>query len=215
MFNKKRCKRCGEKNSNKARFCSACGFVLENGTSEDYGMLGKEDSIKEEDILGTSIFGGFSEKMISKMMGSAFKMLEKELQKGMNENSSINNQRTNFRLMINGKEIPINNPKKMKEKRKVIKSIPLPSRILKGFAKLKKEEPKTLVKRLGDKIIYEIEIPGVKSIENISITKLENSIEIKALAKGKAYLKVIPISLPVVEYFLEKEKLILELAAGE
>ena len=41
--------------------------------------------------------------------------------------------------------------------------------------------------------------------------KLENSIEIKALAKNKAYVKRIPINLPIINYDFSKEKLVLEL----
>ena len=64
MFNKKRCKKCGEKNNSKARFCSTCGFNFERGDSEDYGMLGKDDFTENSfnDPFTSSFFGGFSEK---------------------------------------------------------------------------------------------------------------------------------------------------------
>jgi hypothetical protein len=64
---------------------------------------------------------------------------------------------------------------------------------------------------MTNKIIYEVDLPGVKNEKDIIITKLENSIEIKAFTKDTAYLKLIPISLPIKNYFLEKNKLILEL----
>ncbi len=40
--------------------------------------------------------------------------------------------------------------------------------------------------------------------------KLENSIEIKAITKDKAYFKIIPLNLPIINYNILKEKLILE-----
>ena len=79
------------------------------------------------------------------------------------------------------------------------------------FAKLPKAEPHTKVRRLTDRIVYEIDLPGIKSIKDIILRKLENSIEIKAYAKDKAYFKLIPISLPIRRYKVENEKLILEL----
>ena len=81
------------------------------------------------------------------------------------------------------------------------------------MGKLPRETPTANVRRLGDLVIYEINIPGVKSLKDISISQLENSIEIKAIAKDKAYLKLLPVSLPILNYNLEKDKLILELEA--
>ena len=56
-------------------------------------------------------------------------------------------------------------------------------------------------------------MPGVKSIKDLSIVKLENSIEIKAIAGKKAYVKLIPINLPVSDYNFSNGKLVLELEA--
>ena len=79
------------------------------------------------------------------------------------------------------------------------------------LAKLPRKEPETKVRRLTDKIIYEINLPGVKSLKNITVNKLENSIEIKAISKDRAYFKLIPIALPLIRYYLKKESLFLEL----
>jgi len=56
-------------------------------------------------------------------------------------------------------------------------------------------------------------MPGVKSIKDVSVNQLENSIEIKAVAKDNSYFKLIPINLPVLDYELSEEKLVLELEA--
>ncbi|MEK6913271.1 MAG: hypothetical protein AABW47_01205, partial [Nanoarchaeota archaeon] len=81
----------------------------------------------------------------------------------------------------------------------------------KKFLSLKREEPKTNIRRLSNRVIYELEMPDVQSTEDISITKLESSIEIKAIGKNKAYAKRIPINLPIQNYDFLEGKLILEL----
>jgi hypothetical protein len=96
-------------------------------------------------------------------------------------------------------------------KKKIIKTPSLSGESLDKFSKLPREEPLTDMRRLSDKIVYEILIPGVKSLKDISINKLENSIEIKAVSKDRAYFKIIPINLGIKGYNLLKGKLVLEL----
>ena len=213
MFSKKSCKKCRKKINSKYEFCPYCGHSSGENLEEDWGMLGKNDYINESKQFSNSIFGGISGGMITKMLGGVMKMLEKEMQK---EIKNTTRPKTNLRLMINGKEIKLNNlqNKSTNKKRQEIKEIPsknLPQENLKKFSTLPKQEPLTNIRRLGDKVVYEINIPGVKSIKDISIIKLENSIEIKALTKDKAYSKIIPINLPITNYNLSEGKLILEL----
>ena len=161
MFNKKSCKKCGEKINSKYNFCPHCSSPLNTGTEkEDWGMLGKSDFDNDFNSLSNNLFGGISGGMLNKMLSSALKILEKEMKK------EVKNQ--NF-------------------------------------------QPKTNIRRFSDKIIYEIEMPGVKSQEDISIIKLESSVEIKAVGKNKAYLKLIPINFPITKYDLSNGKLVLEL----
>lgn len=99
-----------------------------------------------------------------------------------------------------GKErkIKIENPKISEEKAKAL-------------AKLPRQEAESRVRRLSGKVIYEIELPDVKSEKDIIVQQLENSIEVKAFSKDKAYFKFLPVSLPLQKYKLEDGKLILEL----
>ncbi len=215
MFKKKKCQNCGEKVEGKNKFCSNCGFKLngESNQNEDWGLLGKDDS--SEDFFGNSLFNGFTGNMLNKILGNTMKMFEKEMQRV--QSSSVR-PRTNFELFINGKRI---DPRNIKVTRKAVQkqsqkkeSIELPSKKLEDFIKLPQETPKSNIRRFADKVIYEIEVPGVKSIENVSINQIGNSIEIKATSKTKAYFKVINISLPIVSYNLEKDKLVLELGVN-
>ena len=217
MFKKKTCARCGKKTSTKFNFCPSCGSNLANNSDEDWGMLGKDDNFLEEDSFSAPLLGGFSAKMLNKMLGGAMKMLEKELEKEMKES-----KRTNFELYINGKRIA---PDKITVTRKPIEKVTtkpkekisrtLSQEALKKFLELPKKDPLTNVRRLSNKVVYEIEVPGVESINDISIVKLENSIEIKAIAKDKAYKKIIPIDLPITDYKLDGQKLVLELSVKE
>ena len=78
------------------------------------------------------------------------------------------------------------------------------------LSSLPREEPPASVRRLTDKIIYEMDMPGVEE-KNVWITRLQNSIEIKALAKDKAYFKLIPFKLPIIRSHVKDGKLVLEL----
>jgi HSP20 family molecular chaperone IbpA len=239
MFNKKTCKNCGEKVSSKNNFCPECGYAMnENKKDVGYGMLGKNDmpeEFQEFNKISNSMFSGFSGKIMSKMINSTMKMLEKEMEKSMKETEKQNQKpnsikRNHFELYINGKRV---NPENIKitskplimnqngpSPKKIQKKIPnrfLGNENIKTFSKLKKEEPKTNLKRLSDKIIYEISIPGVDSINDVSIVKLENSIEIKAISKSKnkAYSKIIPVNLNISGYNLDNETLIIELSDSQ
>jgi len=215
MFNKKSCKKCGKKASDKYEFCPHCGSSFNPPRQEDWGMLGKEDTINEFEQLTNSLFGGMGGKMIGKMFNSTMKMLEKEMQKGMNQPQ--NQPRTQMELFINGKKInltqqPQQNPQRQIQKQvKKTPSIKLPQEKLKGFYKLSQKEPLTDVRRLSDRVIYEIKMPGIKSEKELSITPLENTIEIKAMTKTQAYFKIIPLGLPIINYSLSKGSLVLEL----
>jgi len=217
MFNKKICKKCGEKISNKFDFCPYCGFST-GSPNEDWGMLGKNDQFNNQDFFTNSMFGGFSGKVLQKMLNNTMKMLEKEM--GNVQQDKEIPLKTNFELFINGKRISPRNIKVTKKQvdqvpsKKIKNSSEFSQENIKKFSELPKQEPLANVRRLSNKVIYEIDVPGVKSLKDISIIKLENSIEIKAVAKDKAYKKLIPVDLPLNKYKLDKEKIVLELNAN-
>ncbi len=74
----------------------------------------------------------------------------------------------------------------------------------------KTEEPASRVRRLSDRIIYEFDMPELKSEKDIRITQLQNTTEIKAFAEDKAYFKLLPLTLPVLGYRVENGKLLVE-----
>ncbi len=225
MFGKKVCKNCGEKVSSKGNFCSVCGHSLgDNFGNQDYGMLGKNDSFKiNESDLSNSLFGGFGGKIMGKMFNNAMKILEKEMEKNMKESrNQTNNSRANFELYINGKKV---SPDKIKISNgpKIIKKASNRNSQNLFFSKQKKDKflalerisPMTNLKRLSDKVIYEVSLPGVKSLEDVSIVKLESSVEIKAISRDNAYEKIIPVGMNLDNYYLENETLVLEMVDSQ
>lgn len=215
MFKKDKCKNCNEKINKKDNFCPNCGSRIKEN-SEDYGMLGKNDFMEEKNPFEDSIFGGFGGGMINKMFSGAMKMLEKEIQKEMKrESQNKNTPNSHFELFINGKRISPDkikvSKKQIQEPQKTEKQLPtFSNEKIEQFKKLEREEPKVNLKRFANKIIYEIEVPGIKSVENVSILKLENSIEIKAIGK-KAYEKILTVNSPIINYSVSKDSLIIEL----
>jgi len=175
--------------------------------------LERDDNLNEFEELSKTIFRGGGNNMLNKMIGSVMKMLEKEMEKEIKRKD--NQPKTNFQLFINGKKLNFNDSRNQPQenKREKIREIFLnqfSQNNIKKFSNLPRVEPTTNIRRLSDKVIYEILMPGIKSIKDISIIKLENSIELKAISKNKAYFKLIPINLPITNYGILKERLILE-----
>ncbi|MBN2330412.1 MAG: hypothetical protein JXC85_01225 [Candidatus Aenigmarchaeota archaeon] len=53
------------------------------------------------------------------------------------------------------------------------------------------EEPKADVRRIGEKVTVDIDMPGVRSQEDVDVHELESSVEVKAIAGEKAYFKIL------------------------
>lgn len=212
MLNKRKCHNCDEKVKSSHNFCPSCGIQIKE-PSEDWGMLGKKDTGKIETAIPKMFGGGLSGNIMNKMLGNAMKMLEKEMQKEMKGQGKI--PKTKVKLMINGKEM-IPHVQHIQQDKNNVKILPIEfsGNNLKKWSERDKEEPKTNLKRMGDTIQYEMEIPEVLSIKDISIIKLEKSLEVKAIAKEKAYLKIISIDLPLKKFTLLQGKLTLELDAS-
>ena len=212
MF-KKICPRCERKIQRSHKFCPFCGHNLNpknKHDNADYGFLGRDD-------FDDGFESMFSNMPLNKLFRTAMKMTEK-MMKNIQENNqpkqNYNNPNMDIQFFVNGKRVF---PQKISPQRQIqqiqkIKREISPEKADK-FAKLPRKEPKTTMKRLAGKLVYELSIPGVKDIEDVLINQLENSIEIKALSKDKIYSKTIKINLPIINYELDKGNLILELQA--
>jgi hypothetical protein len=223
MFKKKECKRCKRKIDEKYSYCPYCGNRMYNNEeeNEDWGMLGKNDFMPSMNEIKFPF--GFNA-----IFNSLMKNMSKELSEQLNKNYFQQEENNNpKKIKKEGISISIstfgegppkikvtqlgNKQSEIKEEKEKIKPDTFTKDKIKKFASLNREEPKTNIRRLSSKMIYELKMAGVKSLDDVSITKLENSIEVKAISKDKAYMKVIPINLPIINYSLLSGKLILEL----
>lgn len=216
MFKKKVCNMCGKSYRKNYEFCPFCGNTLDK-KEEDLGMLGNMDSLNETKFNELKLPRGFNI-----LFNSLLKNLEKQLRNAEGKNREPEElKKGNISISIStfGNNLPaINvNPlgenKKIKKKKSFNKSFSnnFDSNRLKKFLELPRVEPKTNLRRVSDKIIYEIDLPGVRSVKDVSILNLEKSMEIKAFSERKAYQKSVPIALPIVNYKFSKGKLVLEL----
>ena len=225
MFKKKTCKNCGEKINEKYNFCPYCRVPLNEG--EDWGMLGKNDFMfpREEIRLPMGLNTIFNSLMNS--LNKQFNELDRDMKEEKKSKTSAKKGGISISISTSGNlppEIKVKSlgdipdfkerEKKMKKKVKGLKIDNLKNKS-KKFAGLPKKEPITDIRRFSNRVVYEIRMPGVKSMKDVSIIQLENSIEIKALARDKVYSKLIPINLPIRDYNLEKGKLVLELEAKD
>jgi HSP20 family molecular chaperone IbpA len=216
MFNKRKCPNCKSKIEEKFDFCPYCGFSLSSGNMED-GLLGKNDFTPIGNELKMPLGLNAIINSMMKSMSKEFEQLDTNMPK---EGKPKVTKKDGISISISTfgdgpPKIKINNGTNQKiEVKKIVekkKEDTFTKERIKKFAGLEKEEPKTNVRRLANKVIYELEMPGVKEIDDVSILKLENSIEIKAVGEKKAYKKIIPINLPLINYGLSEGKLILEL----
>jgi HSP20 family molecular chaperone IbpA len=209
MFGKSyKCPFCGNKIEKKFQFCPHCG---------------RNQSDKAPEFFQPTFKMGFPFDQIMKHMAKQiesqlketdmelgqFKMKENQFPKKAKGISISISQSGNGEPVIKvtnlgGDNAKIESPKQELPKKRLSEAE------VERISKLPKEEPAANVRRLTDRIVYEISLPGVKK-EDIMITKLQNSIEIKAFTKNKAYFKLLPISLPILKSELKDGKLILEL----
>lgn len=211
MFSK-RCSKCESKIKGDFKFCPSCGLDLRSEyEQEDYGMLGRDD-VRFEDQMS------FSDSFMEKMFNSAMKVLEKQMKNLGNEMNNQkgqkkNNPGLNVQFFVNGEKISSDGEIKTEEPIKINNNISKDK--IKKLSELPRYEPKSKIKRISDKVIYELVVPGVNSIDDVLINQLESSVEIKALSKDKVYLKNLNVNLPILKYQLVNNSLIIEMRAKQ
>jgi hypothetical protein len=201
---KKKCPSCAKKIEKKFSFCPYCGvsFKVRN-ERENFGMLGRNDSgerVQEELKLP---FG------MNKIMNSLVKQLEGQLgNMDLGEGQGVPK---GVKIRV-ARGPPMGQV--MREEPREVEEVQIVSDEENDRrAGLKREEVESKVRRLADRIIYEMETPGVKKKKDVVITKLASGLEIKAYSKEKCYVKFIPLTVEVIEYSVENEKVFVELKA--
>lgn len=237
MFGKKKCQNCEKSIDKKFDFCPYCGETIVNKEKReaDYGLLGKDDYLEEG--LFKSPMLGFGDSMVKGMIRDVARMLDREM-RGIHEMQKMpinkdmpKNIKHGFELYINGRrvnlqnnlagiqigKIPANEFIKRSNAKTHKQDIPKISEdTLQKSAKLPRKEAKAHLTRTSDKVIYEIEAPGISSLENVLVNRLESSVEIRVYTKETVYIKTLSVKLPLIKYSINPEqgKLILEFKAG-
>jgi len=204
---KRKCPGCAKKIEKKFNFCPWCSqSIKSHKEKEDFGLLGRTDTIQNTNIPQKNQpelpFG------LDKIMGGLIKQLEKELF-GPNKQGGMP-KGFNIRIQTGGPNQNQINTQQEAQKEIIEKPI-LTEKESTRRQTLPRQEAESKVKRLSDKIIYEINAPGIKNKEDIIITKLEQGFEIKAYTKDTCYTKTIPLQIEIIGYMIKDNKLIVEL----
>ncbi|MFZ5955851.1 MAG: hypothetical protein ACOYT4_05500 [Nanoarchaeota archaeon] len=197
---KRKCIGCGKKIDKKFNFCPYCGFSFKQEKEEtEFGMLGRDDVIDDVE-LARELRLPFG---LDKLMDSLIKQLNKELSSMAAEGGP-----NGFKIQISTGKPKIGDiiEEGIDEKPQHISREEIERR-----KNLPKKEAQSNVRRLGDRIIYEISVPNVKSKKDVIISKLENSIEIKAYSPENCYFKTIPLKVEILGFYIKNNILFLEL----
>ena len=195
---------------------------------KDFGFLGKDDVIMPDfGFPGIGSFGGGGfNKIFSSLIGQLdkqFKELDREMGKETKREERMPASGisisiatgTGMKPQIKIKEFGKDGRERILQEREQRKPAKIKNHITeekaREIAKLPREEAETKVRRMNDRVVYEIGMPGVSGLKDVIINQLENSIEIKAFSKDKMYVKLLPVKLPILRYGLKDETLILEL----
>lgn len=205
LFKKKsndevKCLNCNKSSDESYRFCPHCGNSRVDKTkeAEEYGLIGREDTPQNINPMGDS---GMLDKIFSALMKNAIKSMSEEMQ-------NVNNN-TKVQSLPNGIRITLGNPKKSPPQKETKKQEITEEQIEK-MSKFPRTKAKTNIRRLPDKVIYELNAPGISSTDDIFVSKLENGYEIKAIGKSKVYVNSLPIELPLKKYTLSDKGLTFE-----
>ena len=183
MFESKKCRNCGKKLKDDWIVCPYCGLSVKERIRRPYDMFKNIDKEFERiDKVFAPTFFKFPRLDVRPFKGEGITITIRN-RTGMKPKVDVKTSgeykklepQIKRKLGVRGE---IEEVKDYKPKRK-------PPKITK--------EPETKVERIGNKQLITIKIPDVKSLEDIDIRKLEQSLEVKAFAGDKAYFKLLPI----------------------
>jgi len=210
MF-KKKCHSCKEKVDRKFRYCPWCGVPLKAKTpQEDYGMLGNNDEMQmQQAVNDIKLPFGFNG-----IVNSLMKQIEKEMTNMDNMNGpKPKGFKIQFSTGMPNRQAM--NPQPAEQTKKVSSIETFNEKVSEDEqerrAKLKQVPAKSTIRRLPEGLIYEIETPGVTVKRDISLTKLEQSLELKAYTKDKCYVKKLPSKVEILGMAIKSGKIFLRL----
>ncbi len=164
MFWSKKCRNCDTKVKEEWSFCSNCGFPLKESRRDPLQEIDKEM------------------RHIDRMMEMKMPKYIRQPVKAKGVSITITSDNTSppkINVQAFGEHKHVHHEHKRPEK---------PVRIPKST-----EEPETKIYKTHNKQVITLNLPNVKSLEDIEIKQLDQSMEVKAFAGDKAYFKLIPI----------------------
>jgi len=208
LFKKKtqKCDNCRSKIDDKFSFCPYCGISLidEEKYARDYGLLGRGEELGDE-IVPAGFSMGITDKLIGSLMNSLVKSLDKQF-KHMEKDF----EKAEIKTLPNGIRIQIGQTTPRKIPQKGIFEKTITEKQLEKMNSLPREKAEARIKRLNDKVIYELNTPGIVSPQDVFISKLESGYEIKAITDKKVYVNSLPVNLPLKSLSISNNKLFVE-----
>jgi hypothetical protein len=195
------CPECESELDDSFSFCPYCGIYLLDPEEEmeDFGMLGKNDVSNNFANERMNIGYGLTDRFLGALINNLARTFEQQFREM--EKAEISN-------MPNGIKIKIGMPQQNIQHQKINK--PISEEQLKKMAALPRATAKTTVRRLSDKVIYELNTPGLISVDDVIVSKLESGYEIKAIGDKKVYVNSLPIKLPLRSFSIYDNKLFVE-----
>lgn len=211
MFFKKKtmtCHACKQKTLEKHSFCPDCGtkLISQEEETKHYGLLGKNDVLPEEQNMHEQAPPGFTDRIMTGMINSMMQAIIKNIEQQV---KNIDN--AEIKEMPNGFQIRMGNQPIRRQKQPTTAKITAEQ--LERMAKLPRTQAESNMKRLSDKVIYELAMPGIKDVKDVFVNKLEQGYEIKAIGSKKVYTSSIPLNLPIKSYSIGEKGLTVEFLA--
>lgn len=197
MFARKvSCPKCSTKVKSGFDFCPHCGSNLRDPQQEldDFGYLGKNENSQAPMASGGSM--GITDRMIASMVNALMKSVEKQLKQADPDMQNLQ-----------GITINVGNAGAKPKRQKLPAMSQTNVDRMKGLPRV---EAASNVRRLGDKVVYELDAPGVQSVNDVFVAKLASGYEVKAIGKNKVYVTSLPVELPLKSYSVEKDGLTFE-----
>lgn len=209
MF-KKKCSNCKKKIDRNFVYCPWCGINLKSSAKirEDYGMIGRDDDVEQQINNLQLPFG------IGGIMSSLMKQLESEMKNiDIEESSMPKGFKVHISTGIPGMPIQnINRPKQPKKSSIDSFNEKVDEKEISRRKKLKQVFAKSTIRRLPEGLIYEIDAPGISDKKNIVVTKLEQSLEMRAYTDDKCYVKKLPANINIKGIAIKNGKIFLKLS---
>ena len=198
------CPKCKSDIADKYSYCPWCGHHLINAEKEikEFGMLGRSDIADEEMIrhaFATNM--SMADKLIGSVMGSLLKNLDMQFSNG---------DSTEVKSTPTGIKIRVGMPVQRRRADNRVANRQLTEQQLHRMNSLPRTEAKTNIRRLADKVVYDLAAHGIESPEDVFFSKTESGYEIKAIAKNKVYINSVPVNLPLKGFSLHEKGLTVE-----